>query len=136
MVLLFCLSACGDYSIRLPGGYSLVRVYSGAVLIAGDHTRGVVIDPNVEGYAVLGDLVVGRVNTPGNLTDEDMSASVPGYFILNTKAHTVRKGLVRQTWLDSLKELGITAEPRLSNPSRFDKNYSAINWGNARNAHG
>lgn len=47
--------------------------------------------------------------------------SVPGYFIVNTATHDVRVGLEKQVWLDTLLALGISDEPRLETPSRFDK---------------
>lgn len=123
LAVVLSVTGCGDYSVHLPGGYSLVRVYGGAVLIAGDYIRGVVIDPNVDSYEVLEGIIVGHVNTHDHLTAEDKEASKPGYFILNTKTHEVKQGLDKKAWLDSLRVLGIASEPSLSKPSRFDKDY-------------
>lgn len=53
--------SCGDYSIRLPGGYSLVRVYSRALVVSHPDT-GIVIEANVDNYAVIGSLIVGHVS--------------------------------------------------------------------------
>lgn len=114
------LSGCGDYSVHLPGGYFLVQVYPGAVLI--DHVdRPIAIDANVDGYKVYGKLVVGHVSTPK--PPPEYPDSIPGYFILNTETHEVNQGLEKQVWLNSLRILGITSEPSLSKPSRFDRDY-------------
>lgn len=123
LTMVFSMTACGDYKIHLPGGYSLVSVYAGAVLIAGDHVRGVVINSNVDSYKVLNELVVGHVNTPDHLSPEEKDVSKPGYFILNTKTHEVKEGLDKKAWLDTLRALGVNNEPGLSKPSRFDKDY-------------
>jgi hypothetical protein len=117
---LISMSACGDYSIRLPGGYCLVRIYAGAVLISHGE-KGVAIDANIDGYEVIGDLVVGHV-IAADLPPEK-TFSKPGYFILNTKSNEITQGLDKKVWLDSVQALGVHGEPRLSKPSRFDKNY-------------
>lgn len=116
----FSMSACGDYSIRLPGNYALTRVYAGAVLI--NHPeKGVVIDANIDGYKVLGDLVVGHVTVAEESPEKEMSK--PGYFIVNTKTHEVKQGLDKKAWLDALQAHGIGNEPNLGKPSRFDREY-------------
>lgn len=114
------MSGCGDFSVRLPGNYSLVRVYAGAVLISGP-SNVVVIDSNINSYKVLGHLVVGQVNSPGHFSPEEKAVSKPGYFILNTKTHEVRQGLDKKSWLDALQMLGVRNEPELGTPSRFDR---------------
>ncbi len=120
IVLIGGLLGCGDYSIRLPGGYSLVRVYAGAVLIHHPE-KGIVVNAHIDGYKVHGELVIGHVLSAELPPEKDYSK--PGYFILNTKTHEVKEGLDKQTWLNSLRTIGIASEPRLSKPSRFDKNY-------------
>ena len=117
LVALFSVSACGDYEVNLPNGYSLVRTYASAVLIS-DLQHLIVIHPNVENYKVLDGVVVGHVNTPDGLVPEDKELSKPGYFILNTKTHEAKQGLDKKVWLESLQALGITNEPSLSKPSR------------------
>ena len=120
--MVFSMSACGDYSVRLPGNYALTRVYAGAVLI--NHPeKGVVIDANIDGYKVLNDLVVGHVSVAEHSPEKELSK--PGFFILNTKTHELRQGLDKKAWLDSLKALGTTNDPSLDKPSRFDKDYKS-----------
>jgi hypothetical protein len=120
IVVISSMQACGDYSVRLPGGYVLSRVYAGAVLI--NHPeKGIVVDANIDGYRVVGDQVVGHV-TAADLPPEK-EHSKPGYFFLNTKTHEVRQGLDKKAWLESLESKGIRDEPTLSKPSRFDKDY-------------
>lgn len=116
------IQACGDYATSLPGHYSLVRVYSGAVLISNpEHV--VVINPNVESYKVIDGLVVGYVTAPEYLSPEEKAVSKPGYFVLNTKTREVQQGLNKTMWLDTLRLLDVKSEPLLNKPSRFDKNY-------------
>lgn len=90
LTMIFNITACGDYSVRLPNNYELIRVYAGAVLI-GAPEGGVRIEANIDGYKVLGDLVVGHVTVAEHSPEKEMSK--PGYFILNTKTHEVRQGL-------------------------------------------
>ena len=120
LAMLLSLTACGDYEIHLPGGYSLIRVYAGAVLI-GAPEAGVRIEANIDGYKVLNDLVVGHISIAEHSPEKEMSK--PGYFILNTKTHEAKQGLEKKVWLDLMQALGITNEPSLGKPSRFDKNY-------------
>lgn len=122
LAMVLSMTACGDYSIRLPGGYSLVRVYAGAVLISNPQHE-VVVNSNVDGYKVLDGLVAGYVTTPDHLSPEEKEVSKPGYFILNTKTHDVKQGLDKKAWLDSLKAQGVSSEPSLGKPSRFDRDY-------------
>jgi len=120
LIVVLSISACGDYSVRLPGGYTLIRVYAGAVLI--NHpAKTEWIKANIDGYKVLNELVVGHVIIAEHSPEREMSK--PGYFILNTKTHEMKQGLDKKAWLGSLQALGITDEPILSKPSRFDKNY-------------
>ncbi len=120
MVVFLCLSACGDYGIRLPGNYELVRIYASAVLIS-HPDDGVVIGAHIDGYKVLDPLVVGHVSLAEH--EPERGYSKPGYFILNTKTHEVREALDKAGWLATLQALGIEEEPGLDKPSRFDRNY-------------
>lgn len=120
VICLGLLISCGDYSVSLPNGYSLARIYSGAILI--HHTsKGVVINANVDRYKVLDEFIVGHV-TLAELTPE-RNYSKPGYFIINTKTNEVKEGLDKQVWLETLKKMKIMSEPDLSKPSRFDRDY-------------
>jgi hypothetical protein len=122
LFLLFGVTACSDYAAPLPNGYSLVSVYAGAVVISGPGEEHIgVIGANIERYKVLGELVVGHVNMPEYLSPEEKEVSKPGYFILDTRTHEVKAGLDKKAWLDSLKVLGISSEPRLSKPSSWDR---------------
>lgn len=116
----FSMSACGDYSVRLPNNYELIRVYAGAVLI-GAPEGGVRIEANIDGYKVLNELVVGHVTVAEHSPEKEMSK--PGYFIVNTKTHETKQGLDKKTWLDALQAQGISNEPSLGKPSRFDRDY-------------
>jgi hypothetical protein len=119
-VLTMGLQACGDYSVHLPGGYSLTRIYAGAILI-NKPGEGIIIDANIDAYAVVGSRVVGHV-TASKLAPEKQF-SKPGFFILNTAKGEALQGLDKQTWIRLLKDAGIDSEPSLHKPSRFDRNY-------------
>jgi hypothetical protein len=113
--------SCGDFSVELPGGYSLVRVYGQTVLISGPSHQGVVIEASIDGYAVIGSLVVGHARIADQPPESEYSK--PGYFILDTHTHEAKQGLEKSSWLEALRAAGIPTEPKLHRPSRFDKNY-------------
>jgi hypothetical protein len=112
--------SCGDYSVQLPGGYSLVRVYGQTVLIS-HFAEGVVIGASIDGYAVVGSLIVGHTKLADQPPESEYSK--PGYFIIDTQTHDSKQGLDKTNWLKSLKAAGISVEPNLHRPSRFDKEY-------------
>lgn len=115
---LLCSSSmvgCGDYSIKLPREYALVRIYGGAFVIY--HPDGkVAVDANVDGYKIYGTIVVGHVSASD--LEPEKSYSRPGYFTLNTETHVIDTGLSKQAFLDSLRKLGIGTEPALVKPDR------------------
>ena len=118
-------AACGDYAVPLPGGYELVRVGAGEVLLS-EPRRGVVVDINIDGYGVHGPIVVGHVSKPARPAEQRLplgfkDESRPGYFIADTRTGDIKQGLDRQAWLSALGALGITKEPTLKKPSRFDR---------------
>ena len=112
--------SCGDYSVQLPGGYSLVRVYGQTVLISRPG-EGVVIEASIDNYAVVGSLIVGH----SRLADQppESEYSKPGYFIIDTQTHEAKQGLDKSSWLKALKAAGVSGEPKLHRPSRSDRNY-------------
>ncbi len=112
--------SCGDYSVQLPGGYSLVRVYGQTVLISRPG-EGVVIEASIDGYAVVGSLIVGHVRLADHPPESDYSKL--GYFIIDTQTHEAKQGLDKSSWLQALRVAGVTGEPKLDRPSRFDRNY-------------
>jgi len=112
--------SCGDYSVLLPGGYSLVRVYGQTVLIS-HPGEGVVIEASIDGYAVVGSLIVGHTRLADHPPESDYSK--PGYFIIDTQTHEAKQGLDKSSWLKALKAAGVPGEPKLHRPSRFDRDY-------------
>ncbi len=115
----------GDWGVSLPGGYSLSSVYPGAVQIFGPSpNKRLIVFANIQAYRVYENMgiVTGHVSNAG-LPPPDSAASIPGYFILNTRNGTILKGLLEKTWLDSLKRYGIMKKPSLRKPTGFDKNY-------------
>ena len=66
---------CGDYSIKLPREYSLVRIYGGAFLIY--HPDGkVAVDANVDGY---------KVYCAGFCINSEVSRPAIGFFRLEIR---------------------------------------------------
>lgn len=121
-LVLFLGAACGDYAIQLPGKYQLTRVHGAAVVI--NHPdRGVIIDANVDGYALMGKLIVGHVSLAEHAPERELSR--PGYFIVDTSTDHVEQGLDKNSWLNVLRAAGITQEPKLAKPSRFDSDYQS-----------
>ncbi len=107
----------GDYSINLPGGYYLSRVYAGAVLMVDPHKH-IIISPNIDGYEVYGKIITGHVSTD-KLPPDEAANSIPGYFVVDTQKEIIQQGLSEQTWVDSLRQNGIMEKPKLHKPSRF-----------------
>jgi hypothetical protein len=113
--------SCGDYSVQLPGGYSLERVYGQTVLISRPYHEGVIINASVDDYAVVGRLIVGHVRLADQAPESDYSK--PGYFIIDTQTNEAKQGLDKNSWLQALKDAGVSGEPKLHRPSPLDKNY-------------
>jgi len=125
----------GDYEIRLPTGYSLVRVYAGATMLT-DPTKGVIIDPNIDGYKIVDNILVGHVSCDNlHLTPEDAASCKPGYFIVDMAngyhpplpdtgvympGGNLKQALDEQKWIEYLRIYGITEKPKLHKPSRFN----------------
>jgi len=103
-----------DYDTELCGGYRLVRNNADDINIFKDGP-GFVIPPKVAALNVQARIIFGRVERS---PDADL-ASVPGFFILNTETDSVQTGLDEQTWLTSLRALGVSKDPALKRPSRF-----------------
>ena len=95
LLLLLLACGCGIRGVALPNNCTLERC-SGQVHIIvkwhGEKTD-ILVAGSVQAYAVVGDLVLGRVPAPGHLRTIDEPV---GYFILNTK--------------DGHKEMGLTYE--------------------------
>ena len=112
------VGGCGDYSVCLPNGFSMVRVYAGAVHIGRPNHEGIAVFANVDSYAVLGDYVVGHVKLPKH--DPERSLSKPGYFVLNTSTGESRDGMGVDVWREELRRASLATDPLLEEPSRFD----------------
>jgi hypothetical protein len=103
-----------DYDTELCRGYRLVRTDADNVMIFRDQT-GVVITPRLVGLNIYGHVILGEVE---KCPRADL-ASVPGFFILDTETGSVQIGLDEQTWLKTLRAMGVGEPPPLKEPSRF-----------------
>lgn len=71
----------------------------------------------LEGYRVYKGLIVGRVSH----RDKVMAPTVrTSYFVIDTRSDKLYDHLSKQKWLERLRHFGITSEPTLYKPSRFD----------------
>jgi len=77
------------------------------------------IGPEVDGYRVYPELVVGHVSVPP-IGIDDYPQQTPGYFIIDTKADKLYAGLSKDIWLEHLRKFGIDHEPKLIKPSVTD----------------
>ena len=107
-----------DYSVQLPSGYSLDRIYSNAILITGPPYGDIAIHANVDKYQVIGSLILGHVTQAERSPEKELSR--PGYFLIDTKTKTIVEGLNEQDWLNYIKKAGINEKTNLRAPSRFD----------------
>jgi len=112
-----------DYSVPLPNGYQLVRTNAPSIFIFRPYSaNGLVVEdscvvpPKIVMLNVSGDIVFGR--TEKSPDADRWGPGPPGFFILDTKNHKVELGLDEQTWLSSLKAIGISGKPSLKKPSR------------------
>lgn len=120
VMFFLCYTLFGsDYSIPLPSGYKLSRVYAGAVMLCGTE-HDVLLCPNVDLYDVRAHIVIGHVSTEG-LSEHAARESIPGYFVLDTKKGVLNKGLSKDEWLQLLRKYGVASRPVLHRPSRFDR---------------
>jgi hypothetical protein len=120
ILLVLTALACGDYSVELPNEYELVRFNafeSGIVMPDGT----LVVEPTIDEYAVVGDMVLGHAEIPRSLPNQEAPLrTVSGYFFLDTATGQLRDGLERTAWVSELEGKGITDLPELAAPSRFD----------------
>jgi hypothetical protein len=133
-LLLWLCSGCsyvqGDYAVDLPNGYSLVRSNSSDIAIFGppELYSSRVVPPLIVSIGVHENLVFGKVGDSQDLWlrgQDDLAKAekaeqekARGYFLLNTKTHAVKRGLIKEGWLDALKEQGVDSEPALKKPNR------------------
>lgn len=120
LLVLIYLVFGSDYAVSLPGGYSLVRCYSGAVGLAGPGNVEVV-PPNVEKYLVHDDVITGLVTRHSGLVSTDWERSKPGYFIVDIRTGKVQLGLSERSWRVALRSYGINKDIDLHKPCRFDR---------------
>lgn len=134
MAVLFYPSVRKVY-ILLPGGYVMWSTGHGPLLELNareqlrlmrerDDYSNKRIGPSVERYRVFDNIITGYASEPrwpGTYTPGSWGDEVPGYFVIDTQAHVFYVGLSKQEWMDKLSEFGVTDEPRMYRPSRFDK---------------
>jgi hypothetical protein len=80
------------------------------------------VGPNVDGYRVYRNIITGHVSKPKR-EDSEESGSVSekcgrtGYFIIDTQANRIQRGLSRNEWRRQLRKYGLHSEPRLLRPT-------------------
>ncbi len=117
VIHLNCEGRFSDYSFELQNGYSFMRW-------RGDGFGKEIQDANKETIIAY----VGAFNTKGNLIfgySEKPVKYYPKteynqeYFIIDTKNHTINKGLSKTEWFDVISQYGINKSPVLYRPNRF-----------------
>jgi hypothetical protein len=103
-----------DYEVELGAGYKLLRTNSPTITIS-RKDGGCAVPPKIVGLNIRKDIILGKAES-SPLAD---FASVPGFFILNTKTGSVQIGLDEQAWLNALRSMGFSEPPSLRRPSRF-----------------
>ena len=103
--------------VVLPNSYQIVRAKSAEPVIVKKTGGGVVAGP-VATYAVVRDVVIGKIPEPSADAAKARSSSKqqPGYFILKTATGELKAGLSEQDWKDQLKAQGIQTAPSLNAP--------------------
>ena len=119
--ILLCSCGMYDYTIALPNGYRIVRLNADEVVVVGREGSldSASIDPTIDGYAVVGDLVVGHASPPPDSPHARVRVqrTKAEFFIVDTKSGTAWASSEREEWIASLHERGITGVPDLRPPS-------------------
>lgn len=110
-VLLAIMSWRRDFRIPLPKGYELFQ-YSGNEVGLHDAKGNAVLNPIIDSYAVVGDLVIGHVTKA-----RSGWGSVPGYFIVDTHTGAFKSGLKKEQWQAVLLKHGVERLPTLKRPT-------------------
>ena len=110
-ILLTVMSWKPNFTVSLPNGYKLVQ-FSGSDVGLGNPQMGLTVSPVIDGYSVVGDLVVGHVRK-----GRSGWASVPGYFVLDTSNGAVHSGLTKKRWKSLLLDYGVRQVPSLRRPT-------------------
>ncbi len=135
------------YVIELPGGYRcrnnnfsgvtpalmgvIIELYQDQASVINYDQLKLKVGPNVNGYCVYSNTIVGIVTMRRN---KDISAydaihnftiqiseMRPGYFIIDLHTKRIFGGLSKRDWLAKLKTYGITTEPALHKPHWMDE---------------
>lgn len=105
------LTACGDYSIKLPNGYELTRI-SGSKYVISNSEKLILLGASVDKYYISGAYVIGSVSH---------SDDAPGtrFFTLDTERNRVIGDLPKHLWQKELTKIGVQGELKLKRPNRF-----------------
>jgi hypothetical protein len=114
MLARYAIARGGDYTIGLPNGYGLTRVYSDTVLLYGS-TRQILIGPTVDGYQVQGRLIIGHAR---GTNDPNFPDAITGYFVVDTGTGKLQHWKDKESWLQALHRHGIFVTPDLQRPRR------------------
>lgn len=112
------MGGCTDYSLELGRGYRFAKTDSFTRVIVGPD-RVVVVHPNIDQLAVVGNYAVGHSAYPASR--KDGMRYQPGFFVLDMGGGSVNEGLSLSEWLDELHRLGISEMPALKRPTRISR---------------
>lgn len=120
LLLITCanLGCSDDYTVPLPNGYVVARVYSGGFGIVNPQNHGVTpLSTSEIAVAVVGDIVAGEVD-PSNYRTRTEST---GYFVINTRTDEIQTNLSWNQFRGVLQANGVGTPPPLSRVNRFSK---------------
>lgn len=82
------------------------------------------VGPNVDGYRVYSRVITGHVSKPHGeiaerkyLDQRTRKLEQPGYFIIDTRANRIYRGLSKQEWRVQLRKYGVDDDPKLFKPT-------------------
>jgi hypothetical protein len=88
---------------NLTGGYRQIRMNGCEVRIASQDGN-IDLDGSVNSYAVRAPYVTGYADT--RCIDADSERKAPGYFLIDTRTHTIRQTMSEEEWRSELRKIG------------------------------
>jgi len=102
----------------LPGGYAILFGDSEDVGLVLQPKGEILVGPKLAKIGNSGTLIFGEVQPPKKPNPSLAGSATPGFFILDSTAGTIERGLSREEWSKKLQKAGLQGEPELVYPER------------------